>query len=163
MRRGSQDGLSAENAAQFGRFLLVGCSNFVLSFAVFYLFYRYWRLTGALLAFLGPVGDPLSRLLARFGIGSADAALANVIGYSAGVVNSFVWNKYWTFGVRDRGASQFRRFVLLNLACLLLSSVSLFFFTDLLAWSYLPVWTVTMSAVTVINFVITRNWVFHRG
>ncbi|MDO8879567.1 MAG: GtrA family protein [Coriobacteriia bacterium] len=43
---------------------------------------------------------------------------ANVASYSLGVINSYVWNRRWTFGDRpsDRRRSEFVRFVVANIA-----------------------------------------------
>ncbi len=156
----SQSADSSKNIKQFSRFVVVGCSNFVVSFVVFYIFYNYLKLSGILFNILGPAGDFLERGLQGIGAESADATLANVIGYSAGITNSFIWNKYWTFQVKHKTVAQFSRFLILNICCLLLSSSSLFLFTDYLGWPYLPVWFVTMSVITLINFFFSRIWVF---
>ena len=156
----SQSADSSRNIKQFSRFIIVGCANFAISFVVFYIFYNYLKLSDFLFAVLEPTGGHLERGLQAIGAKSADAALANVIGYSAGIINSFTWNKLWTFKARHETARQFGRFLLLNLACLILSSAALFLFTDYLGWSYLPVWFVTMGIVTLINFAVSKYWVF---
>ena len=148
---------------QFGRFLLVGASNFVVSFAVFYLFYEHWRLSGPLFGVLGEVGEGLSALLARVGAGSADATLANLLGYSVGVFNSFLWNRRWTFRMTHAGSGQLRRFLLLNLACLVSSSSALFLLVDRLDWPYRPTWLITMGLITLLNFALSKHWVFRRS
>ena len=145
---------------QFSKFIIVGFSNFIVSFAVFFLFYKYLKLSVFLFTILGPAGNSLESMLNGFGVTSIDAALANIVGYSAGVINSFIWNKVWTFKVKHETAAQFSRFLILNICCLLFSSASLFLFTDYLGLAYLPVWLVTMSFVTVINFFSSRKWVF---
>jgi putative flippase GtrA len=38
---------------QFSKFLVVGVSNFVISFAVFYLLYNYWKLSSIFYGLLG--------------------------------------------------------------------------------------------------------------
>jgi putative flippase GtrA len=145
---------------QFSRFLVVGFSNFAISFAVFYLLYNYWQVSTVLYALLGQAGNGLEGIVLGVGASSLDASLANMVGYAAGVINSFIWNKLWTFKAKHETAAQFGRFLILNLACLLLSSACLFLFTDYLGWSYLPVWFVTMGFVTLLNFVISKSWVF---
>jgi len=144
---------------QFSKFLVVGFSNFAISFAVFFLLYK-WKLSAPFYGLFGQAGKNLEDIILRLGASSLDATLANIFGYGAGVINSFVWNKLWTFQVKHETSSQFGRFVLLNIACLVLSSLSLFLFTDCLGWSYLPVWFVTMGIVTLINFFISKAWVF---
>lgn len=57
------------------RFGLVGLLNTAITFGVFVLFYRVFR-TGE--------------------------TFANTTGYIVGVINSFVWNKFWTFKSGDK-------------------------------------------------------------
>ena len=151
---------NSSNIRQFSRFIIVGFSNFAVSFAVFYLLYNYWQLSGFFYGLLGEAGRDLEDYMLQLGAGSLDATLANIVGYGAGIINSFTWNKLWTFRARHETAVQFSRFLVLNLACLLLSSASLFLFTDYLNWPYLPVWFVAMSIVTILNFLGSRIWVF---
>jgi putative flippase GtrA len=77
-----------------------------------------------------------------------------------GIINSFIWNRFWTFQAKHQISTQFGRFLGLNLFCLLLSSASLFLFTDFLGVAYLPVWFFTMGIVTLINFGLSKYWVF---
>ena len=148
------------NIKEFSRFIIVGFSNFVISFAVFYFLYNYWKLSGLFYGILGEAGRNLENLVRQFGAGSLDATLANFVGYGAGVINSFIWNKLWTFQVKYETAAQFGRFLILNISCLLFSSASLFFFTDYLLWPYLPVWFIAMGIVTLVNFAASKYWVF---
>ena len=160
MRQPEKAGDPSQTIKQFRSFLIVGLSNFAVSFAVFYLLYNYWQLSGPFYRLLGDAGRRLEELLLQFGAGSLDATLANIIGYGAGILNSFTWNKFWTFKARHETGSQFLRFMMLNVSCLLLSSASLFFFTDYLNLPYLPVWFVTMGIVTLVNFGVSKYWVF---
>jgi putative flippase GtrA len=145
---------------QFSKFLVVGFLNFSISFAVFFLLYNYWKLSGVFYGLFGQAGKGLEDLIQQLGANSLDATLANIIGYSAGIINSFIWNKLWTFQVKHETATQFGRFLALNIFCLIVSSASLFLFTDYLGWASLPVWFATMGIVTLINFVFSKFWVF---
>jgi putative flippase GtrA len=52
--------------------------------------------------------------------------LASAIGYSAGVANSYVLNRMWTFAVKTRASTvEFGKFVAVNVAALLLNLVVL--------------------------------------
>ena len=146
---------------QFSKFIVVGLSNFAISFAVFYLLYK-WKLSGVFYGLFGQAGKGLEDFILQLGATSLDATLANIFGYGAGVINSFIWNKFWTFQVKHETAAQLGRFLALNLSCLILSSASLFLFTDSLGWSYLPVWLITMGIVTLLNFFISKLWVFSK-
>jgi len=145
---------------QFSKFLVVGFSNFAISFAVFYLLYNYWKLSGVFYGLFGQSGQSIEDFILGLGATSVDATLANIIGYGAGVINSFVWNKFWTFQVRHETGTQFGRFLVLNFSCLIISSASLFIFTDYLGWPYLPVWLITMGIITLLNFFISKVWAF---
>jgi putative flippase GtrA len=145
---------------QFSQFIVVGFSNFAISFAVFYLLYNHWKLSGVFYGLFGQAGKGIEDFILQLGVTSLDATLANIFGYSAGTINSFIWNKFWTFQVKHQAGTQFGRFLALNLSCLILSSASLFLFTDYLRWSYLPVWFVTMAVVTIVNFMVSKYWVF---
>ncbi len=108
----------------------------------------------------GQAGEGLEDFIRQLGATSLDATLANIFGYAAGIINSFIWNKLWTFQVKHETGAQFGRFLFLNFSCLILSSASLFLFTDYLGWAYLPVWFITMGIVTLLNFFISKAWVF---
>jgi putative flippase GtrA len=142
---------------QFSRFLVVGLSNFVISFGVFYLLYNYWKLSGLFYNIFGQAGKTLESFIMQVGATSLDATLANIFGYNAGIINSFIWNKVWTFQVKDKIRAQFGRFLFLNIACLL------FVFIDSLGFPYGIVWFVTMAAVTLINFISSKYWVFREN
>ena len=126
----------------------------------FYFFYNYWKLSAIFYSLLGQAGRNLENIVLQAGAASLDATLANIVGYSAGIINSFTWNKLWTFEAKKKTAKQFGRFLVLNLFCLLLSSAFLFVFTDYLGWAYLPVWFVTMGIITLVNFAVSKYWVF---
>ena len=160
MQQSYKFAVSSSNLKQFSKFIVVGFSNFIVSFVVFYYFYNYWKLSGIFYSLLGQAGRNLENIVLQAGAASLDATLANIVGYSAGIINSFTWNKLWTFETKKKTARQFGRFLALNLFCLLLSSAFLFVFTDYLGWAYLPVWFVTMGIITLVNFAVSKYWVF---
>ena len=59
--------------------------------------------------------------------------MAKAMSYFLGICNSFVWNKYWTFGARrsERGRREFALFFLVNLPPL---AVNVVVFTILGIW-----------------------------
>jgi putative flippase GtrA len=160
MQQSYKFAVSSSNLKQFSKFIVVGFSNFIVSFVVFYFFYNYWKLSAIFYSLLGQAGRNLENIVLQAGAASLDATLANIVGYSAGIINSFTWNKLWTFEAKKKTAKQFGRFLVLNLFCLLLSSAFLFVFTDYLGWAYLPVWFFTMGIITLVNFFISKVWVF---
>jgi len=113
------------------RFGLVGVSNTAVDFAVFFL------LTAA----------------------GAKAAVAQAVAYGAGVINSYIWNRRWTFQMRQKAnIGELFRFLVVNGLSLGVSLVVL-----LVAEPFEPLWfakgAATMAGMAV-NFIGSRCWVF---
>jgi putative flippase GtrA len=151
---------AAPPTTQVVRFLVVGCLNVAVTFAVFVLCYRWLPLGAWLVDAAGVAGRALARTLAGFGVASVDAAVANVAGYLAGMVNSFVLNKLWTFEAAGHTSRQLRRFVALNLVSLAVSTAIMFVAVDMLVAPYAPVFVATVALTTVFHFVANRHWTF---
>lgn len=87
--------------------------------------------------------------------------LANVIAYGCGMLNSYVWNRSWTFRSRERFFSPaLLRFVVLNLAMAGLSTVLLYGFHQLLGLSDLIAKGGATLLTLAVNFLCNRLWVF---
>jgi len=145
---------------QLIRFCLVGCSNVVLSYSVFFLCYHYFPLSAIFAALPSDLADALIAGMRRLGLVSLDASMANVIGFTAGMGNSFFWNKRWTFRSLERTHVQAHRFIVTNLLCLVISTGCMLVGADLKQLPYPLVWGATMAGVTGINFLLSRYWVF---
>lgn len=86
---------------------------------------------------------------------------AQIVSYGCGVLNSYIFNKKWTFrsgGAKDAG--EISRFLLVNLGSLAVASV-------LLEWLYgiaeLPLFVSKLIATlagVLINYAGSRYWVF---
>ncbi|NNU83453.1 GtrA family protein [Geobacillus sp. BMUD] len=113
------------------RFAVVGVGNTAVDFAVFFL------LTAA--------GVP--------------AAAAQVASYGAGVANSYVWNRRWTFQMKQKAnIGELLRFLAVNGLSLGVSLVVL-----LAAERLGPLWLAKGAATVMgmaVNFVGSRCWVF---
>src|SRR5215471_7499469 len=116
------------------RFAVVGCTNFIVSFTAFYLSFNYLP------------GGAVAALTSLFGSGGApthppQAAVANVIAYLAGMVNSFLLNRNWTFRATSAHAlPQAMRFAAVSLFSLTMSTVVTFMLVDVLGLPSLAVW-----------------------
>lgn len=152
--------LASPDLRQLIRFLVVGCLNVAVTFAVFVLCYRQLSLGSLLFGQLGAAGEWLDGALAGLGVGAIDAAVANFVGYLAGMVNSFVLNKLWTFEARGGTARQAQRFVVLNLVGLFGSTMMMFVGVDVLGAPYLPVFVATVVLTTIFHFFGNKHWTF---
>jgi putative flippase GtrA len=146
MGRGTPDDSAA-------RFALVGCTNFVVSFTAFYLTYRY-------------LPPDAAAAIAR-GAGAADAALhppvaaiANVLAYLAGMVNSFLLNRSWTFRASGNALPQALRFAAVSLFSLTSGTLATFALVDVARFPPLAVWVPVTVAVMVVNYFGCKHWAF---
>jgi putative flippase GtrA len=136
-----------------GRFALVGCTNFVVSFAVFYLSYRFLP------------ADWVAGLARAVGSSNAAAhppagAVANVLAYLAGMVNSFVLNRSWTFRAVGHPLPQALRFTALSLVSLGTSTLAVFALVDVLGLPELAVWVPVTIVVVIANYLGCKHWAF---
>jgi putative flippase GtrA len=145
---------------QFARFVVVGCVNVFVSFTVFMLFYRLFPLATFLVDATGSFGARLANELARLGVHSIDAGVANTIGALAGMVNSFILNKRWTFAAGGLTKLQVRRFIILNILVIAGGTLNIFVFIDVLRLPYLPIWVLTTGLAMVANFLGNKYWTF---
>jgi len=132
--------LRAAHAHSATRFALVGLTNFVVSFAVFYLSFHY-------------LPDVVQR-------NAPVAAIATFAAYLAGMVNSFLLNRSWTFRASGNASVQAVRFTLVNLSSLALSVVVMYFCVDVLGYPELAVWLPTTAVVMTMNYLGCRHWAF---
>lgn len=145
---------------QLAKFSIVGCLNLTISLTVFTLSYWQLRLGRLILESTGDLGTWIAHLLNGLGIHEIDAAVANTAGYVAGMVNSFVLNKLWTFEARAQTAQQLHRFVVVNVLGLVMSTLMLLLFVDVLGAPYLLMGCITIGIVAIINFLGNKYWTF---
>ena len=130
---------SDSTARSFARFICIGISNTIISFACF-------KFSLYVL--------PEFRSRTAFSQGAA---------YAVGTVWSFFWNRTWTFRSDGRVHSESIRFLILQIAMLLLSSFYMWIAVDLFGGSANINWLGVMFVITILNFSLMRAWVFKPG
>lgn len=86
--------------------------------------------------------------------------LSQVCSYSAGMLNSYVVNRSWTFQTKERFFSgEMVRFLTLGGLMLALSTGLLYLFTHL-GLSGMIAKLITTGLVLVVNFLLSKLWVF---
>jgi putative flippase GtrA len=118
------------------RFIVVGCVNFVVSFAAFYASYHY--LPGA----------------------HGRGAVANVLAYAAGMVNSFILNRLWTFEAEGNAGVHAVKFAALNAATLAASTIVVFVLVDWAGFPALAVWLPLTIAILAAHYLGMKHWAF---
>jgi len=120
------------------RFVVVGCANFVVSFTAFYASYRFLPLDES----------------------SGRAAVANVLAYAAGMINSFVLNRVWTFRAEGQVAAHAFKFIVLNAATLVASTAIVFALVDRAGFAALAVWLPLTLGILTAHYLGMKHWAF---
>lgn len=120
----------------FLRFLMVGTSNFVISFTVFRLL------------LLAPVSSPLKIYACQ------------LISFASGIVWSYFLNRRFTFRCEQPIGPQATRFVSLQVTFALLSSLSIGLLVNNLGVNPSLAWFGVMALVTIANYFLCRFWVY---
>ena len=116
------------------RFAIVGVGNTLVDLAVF-------------------------TLLAQFL--EVNVYLAQVLGYSAGTLNSYILNRSWTFRAGGLFFSPtLIKFLVLNLCMLGLSTTVLYLVYEQGGFPKLPAKVVATGVTMVVSFLLNRFWVF---
>ena len=126
----------SSSSLQIIRFLIVGLSNFAISFAVY------------LLLLKASSGLALSGALSQLG------------SYLAGIVWSYTWNRVWTFESSAAVGSESARFFILQIALMVSSAGAIGIAVDALKLHATASWLVVMVFITLVNFVAMKRWVF---
>lgn len=99
-------------------------------------------------------------LLSVFGI---DKLACQVGGYSMGVINSFVFNKLWTFNdkkEKTNTAAQFVKFVVTNIISLVISLVGLNILSNKLYINVYVSKVIVTLFLQVFNYVVYKAFIF---
>ena len=88
------------------------------------------------------------------------AVVSNVVGYAAGVLNSFVWNKQWTFESHAGWRRSAVRFGLVFAVCYVLQLALLFVLEAALPIDGYYNQLIAMAFYTVINFILNKVYTF---
>jgi putative flippase GtrA len=128
----------AEWIEQGIKFLLVGLMNTSIDLGLYYL---------------------LTRYIAAFAEASV---LAKGVSYAAGVINSYLWNRSWTFRSEDRSWRTFAPFALTNLIGMAINSGALWFGMQSLSLSETGGLLLATALAFVWNFSISKFLVFKR-
>ena len=120
------------------RFIVVGCANFVVSFTAFYASYEFMPLDES----------------------SGRGAVANVLAYAAGMINSFVLNRLWTFRADGPVAEHAFKFVVLNAVTLVASTAIVLALVDWAGLPALAVWLPLTLAILTTHYLGMKHWAF---
>ena len=120
---------------QFVRFCVVGTSNTVIS---------------------------LGTILFLFNFCNIDYRVANIIGYTFGFINSFIWNKIWTFESKNRFYKEIIPFLCIFLMSYFLNLGAVIFSAEVLLINKNICQIIGMFFYAVTNFFGNKSWTFRQ-
>ncbi|MFL0269114.1 GtrA family protein [Candidatus Clostridium radicumherbarum] len=85
---------------------------------------------------------------------------ANVIGYIAGIINSFFWNSSWVFKKSSRSFNLLIKFVIVNLITLGITSMILYIGVDRFNLSKYIAQIISTLIGILINYTLNKLWTF---
>ena len=118
---------------QFLKFGIVGLSNSIITFVVY-----------SILVFCG-----------------SNYIVANVIGYCAGVVNSYIWNSKFVFK-RQQSKVLFTKFIIVNIITLGINTMTIFILIDKLYYGKYVSQLLTIFISMIINYTLNKFWTFKK-
>lgn len=121
-----------KNYIQFIKFGIVGLSNTFITFVVYFI---------------------LVKLNVYY-------VTANIIGYIAGVINSFFWNSSWVFKKSKKDLSLLIKFVIVNLITLAITSFVLYIGADKLNISKYVAQIISTIIGILFNYTLNKLWTF---
>jgi len=133
----SSDFTIKQNARSLVLFSLVGLSNTLIDYLVFFLLYHWFH-------------DYYQAV--------------QVVSYSCGMVNSYLLNKYWTFQKKNvPGRAEILKFITINALALSVSSISLYVLSHNFSLNMFICKTIATGISLVVNYVGSKFWVFKDG
>lgn len=123
------------NIIQFIKFSLVGVSNTIVGFGAWFVMHRV------------------------FGI---QYIIANDLSYIPGLLNSFIWNKLWTFESRGNKKLETVLFLAVFVPCFLVQNGALIFLKEIAGLNVIVSQIVSMVVYTVMGYVLNKFVTFNR-
>ncbi len=93
-------------------------------------------------------------------------AVCQVLGYSCGVANSFIFNKRWTFQDKNSGKKNIQellKFILINLVTLLITTLAIKLLVNNMNLNVYAGKIIVTVLAQITNFFAYKLWVFQAG
>jgi putative flippase GtrA len=121
-----------EERARLVRFVLVGGSNTAISFGLYI-------------------------LLLEFGASYSSAAS---IGYAAGILNGYTWNRIWTFRAGDFHLPEFFRYLIVQGAGLVANVLGLVVAVEGIGMGEVVAELAVLTPIVLVTYSLNRWWTF---
>ena len=129
-----------ENILQLFKFGAVGCLNTLIDWSVYFIILK-----------LFPAESVIFYTVAKG------------FSYLCGILNSFYFNRFWTFkdSLHENEGGRFVKFILVNMVGLGFNSVSIYIFLNLEFKHTMALFFATMITF-FFNFILNKLWVFRK-
>lgn len=122
---------------------------------------RTWQMQGVRFIVVGLVSNLILYLLylalTTLGLGHKTAM---TLLYAIGVLQTFVFNKHWTFSHHGHISQSLLRYLAAYGSCYVINFISLYIFVDYLGLSHVLVQGIAIIGIAIILFLLQRYWVF---
>jgi putative flippase GtrA len=86
--------------------------------------------------------------------------VAAAVGYAAGIVNGYTWNRRWTFEAGDFHLPEFSRYLLVQGGGLVANLIGLAFAVETLGMVKLAAEIITLIPIVLVTYFLNRWWIF---
>jgi putative flippase GtrA len=86
--------------------------------------------------------------------------IAAALGYSAGIVNGYTWNRIWTFEAGTFHLPEFSRYAAVQVGGLVANVLGLAFAVETLGMEKIPGEIATLVPLALATFLLNRWWAF---
>lgn len=128
--------------------------DFVMSRQIFRQFFKY-SIIGVFNTIIG-----LGTIFVLFNVYGINYILANIIGYSFGLINSFIWNKRWTFRSLNHYSKEILPFFLIFLVSYIANLIVLIINVEVFKLNHNISFVLSSIIYVVIGFTANRKWTF---
>lgn len=104
----------------------------------------------------------LGSILILYNILRIDYRISNIIGYSLGLINSFIWNKIWTFKSQNKFYNEIGKFFIMFFVSYFINFGVLIFSAEVLFINKNISQIVGNVFYTITNYLGNKLWTFNR-
>jgi putative flippase GtrA len=89
-----------------------------------------------------------------------DYLVAGFLGYVAGILNGYTWNRLWTFETGPFAAGEFSRYVFVQSSGALANVGGLALAVEVAGMNKLAAEVVVLAPIVLATYLMNRNWTF---
>ena len=102
----------------------------------------------------------LGTILILYNILHLNYIVSNIIGYTLGLINSFIWNKRWTFMSKNHYSKEIVPFLVVFIISYSMNLVSVIVSVESLKINPNIAQVLGIGVYSIINFLLNKRWTF---